>query len=60
MTTPVEELAHDFNNLLLAISANAEALAETLEGEQREDAEQIRECAERAKELVQRLVSISS
>jgi CheY-like chemotaxis protein len=58
VSTPAQEIAHEFNNLLLAIAANAEALARTLDGEQREDAEQIRECAERGRELVGRLLEL--
>jgi signal transduction histidine kinase len=51
-------IAHDFNNVLAVISTNAEFLEESIEDpEQREDAKQIREAAERAAELTRRVLS---
>jgi signal transduction histidine kinase len=51
-------IAHDFNNVIAVITTNAEFLEESLKDpEQREDARQIREAAERAADLTRRVLS---
>ncbi len=54
-------VAHDFNNLLTVIRANTEFLLEDLEvsDRRRDDAEQIREAADRAAALTRQLLAFS-
>src|SRR5207248_1759443 len=51
-------IAHDFNNVIAVITTNAEFLEESIQDpDQREDARQIREAAERAADLTRRVLS---
>jgi signal transduction histidine kinase/CheY-like chemotaxis protein len=51
-------IAHDFNNVIAVITTNAEFLEESIKDpDQREDARQIREAAERAADLTRRVLS---
>jgi two-component system cell cycle sensor histidine kinase/response regulator CckA len=54
-------IAHDFNNLLTAIIGRTEFLAQStnLDGEQREDVDEIRRAAERAGSLTRQLLAFS-
>ena len=54
-------VAHDFNNLLCAILGNCAFLLDALpaDADEREDAEEIKRCAERAADLTRQLLAFS-
>jgi PAS domain S-box-containing protein len=52
-------IAHDFNNMLTVISGYSSSLVESLEGDERSDAEQIRDAARRSADLTRQLLAFS-
>jgi CheY-like chemotaxis protein len=52
-------IAHDFNNMLTVIAGYSESLSERLEGEERDDAIEIREAARRSAHLTKQLLAFS-
>jgi nitrogen-specific signal transduction histidine kinase len=57
----IDALAHDLNNLLTTIVGGADLLLQSLpEGQERQDAEEIRDAGRRAADLVRRLPNVSS
>jgi PAS domain S-box-containing protein len=52
-------IAHDFNNMLTVISGYSASLIADLDGELREDAEQIQQAARRSAELTRQLLAFS-
>ena len=52
-------IAHDFNNMLTVISGYSSSLMESLEGDERSDAEQIRDAARRSADLTRQLLAFS-